>query len=157
MTRPPQSGFTYIEVLLAIVILTGAATSMSFALGTARSEQDNRMVTLTAGFLLQDGISWLRSLPRLDESNPVFGVEAGETVVDDVDDLANVTETGPVSRTSTAATSDWQRQWKVESVTLADPRVAATGGSTPLLRVQCSVIYRGNELGSETVLLARTP
>lgn len=152
-----QRGFTYLEVLLAVVILAGAVTSAAFALGRTRNIGASVDQAAVARYLLQDGVSWVRSLPRIDDTSPVFGSEAGETSVDDVDDLDGRAEKPPTDRTGTTFSADWSRQWTVESVSLTDPLIVVADGSTPLLRIRVDVAYQGTVVAAETILLARTP
>ena len=151
-------GFTLIEVLLAALVLACGAISAAFALGQGRELGDASRQAATARYLLDDGVAWARSLPRVDRVAPVFGREAGETGiddVDDVDDLDGLVETGPVDRAGDAAAAGWQRRFVVESVSLADPAQAVADGSTTLLRVQVAVVWAGSELGREHLWLAR--
>lgn len=150
-------GFTYLEVLLAVVILAGAVTSAAFALGQTRNTSASVDQAASARYLLQDGVSWLRALPRIDDTSPVFGSEAGERGVDDVDDLRGRAEKPPTDQTGATFSADWSREWTIESVSLTDPLVVVADGSTPLLRIRIDILYQGTLLASETVLLARTP
>ena len=152
-----QRGFTYLEVLLAVVILAGAVTSAAFALGQTRNTSTSVDQAAVARYLLQDGVSWLRSLPRIDDTGAVFGAETGETVVDDVDDLDGRSENPPTDRVGTTFTTDWRRTWTVDSVSLTDPMLVVADGSTSLMRIRIDILYLGTSLASETVLMARTP
>lgn len=166
MTRPRvphrdgDGGFTYLEVLVAIAVLATAATAMASALEQVRMAAADEERAAIAEHLLHDGLAWVRSLPRLDGTSPVFGSESGETRgvdVDDVDDLANVVETAPVDRGGSRHDAAWSRRWTVSSVRLANPDSAATDGSTTLLRVGLTVAHDGDELATASLLLARTP
>lgn len=154
------AGFTYLEVLVAVVILALAALSMGAALQANRDAAERGEQAAIADWLLQDGIAWARSLPRLDPTAPTFGSEAGERAgfdVDDVDDLAGLVEEAPTDRTGAAAGADWRRRFAVESVTTADPTAATTAGGSALLRVVVAVDHRNSEVATGTVWLARTP
>jgi len=155
------AGFTYIEVLLAAVVLAGTMTSMGYALANTSQLAEQQRVTAQARYLLQDGIAWLRMLARVDANDASgFGMEAGETTiadVDDVDDLRGLVETGPTDRAGVAASVDWQRTWSVFSANLTTPTTDAANGSTPLLRVRVTITFKGREITSETLLLSRTP
>lgn len=151
-----ESGFTYLEVLLAVVILAGGATSAAYALSQVRLTGEVGDRASTARYLIQDGTAWLRSLQRIDDTQPVFGVEAGETVIDDVDDLDGRIEAN-VKDLAGNSFSGWTRTWTVDSASLVDPRITVADGSTPLLRVRIDLSFGGTLLGSETLLLARTP
>lgn len=162
MSRSPTAdGFTYFEVLLASIILAGAVTCMGLALEQSASVTSNAPIVATADYLLQDGVAWVRSLPRVDRSgSAALGMEAGETAiadVDDVDDLAGVSEADPVDRNGTAFGADWNRTFTVESVSLTDPTITATAGSTPLLRIRIVVKYQKIEKATDTILVSRTP
>lgn len=155
-----EAGFTYLEVLVAIAVLATAAIAMASALEQVRMAAADDERAATAEHLLQDGLAWVRTLPRIDGTAPTFGAESGETRgvdVDDVDDLANVVETAPVDRGGTQHTTAWSRRWTVESVRLANPNSAGADGSTPLLRVGLAVAYDGTEVSAASLLLARTP
>lgn len=163
----PTRGFTYLEVLVAVVVLAGAAITASEVLIGVRDRDEREARQATARHLLQDGLAIVLRLPRLDADSPVFGREAGEppltgsenlgAAVDDVDDLNGVVQTGPVDLGGVAHATTWRRRWRVSSATLADPRVDATAGSTSLLRVEIGIDHDGAELATTTILLARTP
>lgn len=159
--RAAAGGFTYLEVLLAAVLLAGTVTTMGYALAQSRDSADEQAIVATGRHLLQDGLAWLRLLPRSDRADSShFGMETGESRladVDDVDDLADLVETGPLDRHGTAADSDWSRSWSVTSASVASPATAAAKASTPLMNVRVTVSYRGRVVASETLLLARTP
>lgn len=158
--RTGESGFTYLEVLVAIAVLATAVIAMASALEQVRMAAADAERAAVAEHLLHDGLAWVRTLPRLDAESPVFGAEAGETRgldVDDVDDLANVVETHPVDRGGTVHDAAWSRRWTVESVRLANPDSAAADGSTTLLRVGLAVAHDGTEVATASLLLARTP
>ena len=153
-------GFTYLEVLVAIAVLAIATTAMASALDQVRMAADDEERAAIAEHLLHDGLAWVRSLPRLDGTSPVFGSESGESPgvdVDDVDDLANVVETAPIDRGGLRHDAAWRRRWTVESVRLDDPDIAAADGSTTLLRVGLAVAHDGTEVATSSLLLARTP
>ncbi len=155
--KSSQDGFTYLEVLLAVVILAGGATSAAYALAQARQTAEVADQTTSARYLIQDAVAWLRSLPRIDATNPVFGAEAGETAVDDVDDLDGTTETVVKDLAGNTFSTDWTRAWTVDSVSLANPAVTVADGSTTLMRIRIDVAYRKTTVASEVLLLARTP
>lgn len=155
--NPKQGGFTYLEVLLAVVVLAGAVTSAAFALGQTRNTSTSVDQAAVARYLLQDGVSWLRSLARIDDTDAVFGIESGEKVVDDVDDLDGRSENPPTDRVGTTFTNDWRRTWTVDSVSLTDPQLVVADGSTALMRIRIEILYLGTSLASETLLIARTP
>lgn len=160
-TRDGSGGFTYFEVLLASVILAGAVTCMGLALEQSATVTANAPIAATGDFLLQDGVAWVRSLPRIDDSGTsVIGMDTGESGladVDDVDDLAGVVETAPVDRTGASYPTQWQRAWTITSAQLANPALDAASGTTPLLRIRIVVSYSGVVVASDTILLARTP
>jgi len=155
-----EAGFTYLEVLVAITVLATAAIAMASALEQVRMAAADDERAATAEHLLQDGLAWVRTLPRIDGTAPTFGSESGETRgvdVDDVDDLANVVESAPRDRGGTQHATAWSRRWTIESVRLANPNSAGADGSTPLLRVGLAVAYDGTEVAAASLLLARTP
>lgn len=159
--RPAAAaGFTYFEVMLASVLLAGAVTCMGLALEQSATVSSNAPVTATADYLLQDGVAWARSLPRLDASgSTALGMESGETTttdIDDVDDLNGLKESPPVDRSGLSYT-DWTRSFLVETAQLANPALTATAGTTPLLRITITITRDGVEFASDTILLARTP
>ena len=153
MTR----GFSYVEVLVAVVVLAGAVLAAAHALGSAREHDAAEATRRGADALLQDAITRVRALARLEAAFPSFGLEAGETVPDDVDDLDGWTENGPTDVSGTTWPSDWRRVHTVDSVALADPTSVVADGSTSLLRVRIGVAYRGTEVATETLWFARTP
>lgn len=154
MTR--AAGFSYVEVLMAVAVLAVAAVSAGYAVAAARTASSEARTAATARYLLQDGLAWVRSLPRQEPTSPVFGAEAGESVVDDVDDLELRTETAPTDRAGAAAPAGWQRSWRVQSVSLDDPTLVVAAGSTSLLRVRLVVSHQGAERAKEDLWLVRT-
>jgi type II secretory pathway pseudopilin PulG len=152
-----RAGFTYLEVLLATIIVAGAAITAAHALATVRDADESDRIRLAAERLLQDGIVAVRRLPRLDPRNPVYGFEPGETVPDDVDDLDGHSETGPTDLAGTTFAGAWRRTWAVTTVDLDDPQRAVAAGSTSLLRVRIGIEYQSAEIATETLWLARTP
>jgi prepilin-type N-terminal cleavage/methylation domain-containing protein len=152
-----KDGFTLVEVLLAVLLLACAAVSAAYALGQVRDEADGARIDATARYLIEDGIAWARSLPRLDPTAPVFGAEAGELAVDDVDDLDGLVQTAPADRAGNAESADWQRRFVVASVQLANPTLTAANGTTPLMRVQIGVAWKGALRACDELLLARLP
>jgi prepilin-type N-terminal cleavage/methylation domain-containing protein len=158
--RDDDGGFTYLEVLVAIAVLAIATTAMASALEQVRMAAADEERAAVAEHLLHDGLAWVRTLPRLDATSPVFGAESGETRgvdIDDVDDLANVVETAPVDRGGTMHGAAWSRRWTIESVRLANPDSAGADGSTTLLRIGLTVAHDGDEVATASLLLARTP
>jgi prepilin-type N-terminal cleavage/methylation domain-containing protein len=151
------AGFTLVEVLLAVLLLACGTVSAAYALGQVRQESDDALVAATARYLLEDGVAWVRSLPRLDVVSPLFGTEPGETSVDDVDDLDGLLEAPPRDRAGNAQSTDWQRRFVVDSVQIGDPTQIAADGTTPLMRVQITVTWKGATRGQEELLLARLP
>ena len=151
-------GFTYVEVLLAVAILAAAAVSAAYAVAQARSAGADAAVAATAEYLLQDGFAWARSLPRVDEATSgTFGLETGETVPDDVDDLDGLDERPPVDRAGNTMSGRWRRRWDVASVLVTDPTNEQGNGSTHLLRVEVRVLLDGSDVLTGSILLARTP
>ncbi len=150
-------GFSMIEVLSAVVVLAAAAITASQALLSVQNQEDNRSRTALAQHLLQDGLAVVRSLPRIDGSTPVFGAEADDAGIDDVDDYNGITETGPTDLSGLAFARTWQRTWKVTSADLASPEVDVAPGASSLMRVRIGVSNNGGELATTTLLLARTP
>ncbi len=159
MSGAPRTagGFTLIEVLLAALLLACGAVSAAYAVAQARHHGEQARVDATARYLLDDAVAWVHSLPRLDPDAPVFGSEAADTAIDDVDDLDGVDESAPADRAGNVQSADWQRRFVVASVQLADPTQTAAAGSTPLMRVQIGVAFRGTVRGYEELLLARLP
>jgi type II secretory pathway pseudopilin PulG len=156
-----RGGFTYLEVLLAGVLLAGTMTSMGYALANSSDLGEQQRITAQGRYLLQDGIAWLRMLARVDATDATgFGMEAGEATIndiDDVDDLRGVVEVAPTDRAGVAAGADWQRSWTVVSADLTTPTTDAANGSTALLRVGLTITYQGRVVTGDTLLLSRTP
>lgn len=159
--RASAGGFTYLEVMLAAVVLAGTMASMGFAVANASDLADQQRLAAQGRYLLQDGIAWLRMLARVDAADASgFGMEAGESTVadvDDVDDLHGLVETAPTDRAGVAASNDWQRSWSVVSANLTTPTTDATKGSTSLLRVGITITCQGRVVTGDTLLLSRTP
>lgn len=151
------AGFTLLEVLVAVSILSIGALAMGSALEQARFAAADDARAAIADHLLQDGLAYVRSLPRLDPDSPRFGAEAAELVVDDVDDLDERVETGPVDLGSVAHDTRWTRRYTVQSVDVDAPTTILTDGTGPLLQVTVTVALDGDDLRTASLLLARTP
>jgi len=151
------AGFTLLEVLVAVSILSIGALAMGSALEQARFAAADDARGAIADHLLQDGVAYVRSLPRLDPDNPRFGAEAAELVVDDVDDLDERVETGPVDLGAVAHDPRWTRRFVVQSVDADAPTTILADGTGPLLRVTVTVALDGADLRTASLLLARTP
>lgn len=160
MTCADARGFSYVEVLVAMVILAGAVTSMGFALGSSRTVGADNARNATATYLVQDGIAWASGLKRSEPGSPAsFGPESGETAAtfDDVDDLDGLAQAPPIDCAGTVFDSRWTRTFKVESVDLVDPRVVVTPASTKLMRVRVVVLDAGAEVAAGVAILWRIP
>lgn len=151
------AGFTLLEVLVAVGILSVGALAMGSALEQARFAAADDARSAVADHLLQDGLARVRSLPRLDADAPRFGVEPAELAVDDVDDLDERVETGPVDLAGVTYDTRWTRRYTVQSVDADAPATVVTDGASLLLRVVVSVALDGAELRTASLLLARTP
>lgn len=152
-----DGGFTLLEVLVAVSILSIGALAMGSALEQARFAAAEDARSAIADHLLQDGIAYVRALPRLDPESPRFGPEAAEVAIDDVDDLDERIETGPIDLAGVAHDTRWTRRFVVQSVDLDAPGTVVADGTSPLLRVTVGVELDGAELRTATLLLARTP
>lgn len=151
------AGFTLLEVLVAVSILSVGALAMGSALEQARFAAADDARAAVADHLLQDGVAYVRSLPRLDDDAPRFGAEPAELAVDDVDDLDERVETGPTDLAGVSHDLRWTRRYTVQSVDLAAPATVVADGASPLLRVVVTVALDGAELRTASLLLARTP
>ncbi|MBL8737203.1 MAG: prepilin-type N-terminal cleavage/methylation domain-containing protein [Planctomycetes bacterium] len=152
-----SAGFTMLEVLVAVSILSIGALAMGSALEQARFAAADDARAAIADHLLEDGLAYARSLPRLDPDAPRFGAEAAELVVDDVDDLDERVEPGPVDLAGVPHDARWTRRFTVQSVGVDDPTKILADGTGPLLRVTVTVALDGAELRTASLLLARTP
>ncbi len=152
-------GFTYLEVLLAVVVLAMGTIGASQAVLSLQQQDERVLPELLAQQLLDDAVAYVRTLPRQDTVSPVFGREGGEGTgtVDDVDDLEKDVEKGPTDLAGTVWSKDWSRVWAVRSVSPNAVATTAPAGSTPLVEVQIVIEYLGAELARTVLLLARTP
>lgn len=155
-----SAGFTLLEVLVAVSILSVGALAMGSALEQARSAAADDARAAVADHLLQDGLAYVRSLPRLDPDAPRFGAEDDESDVedvDDVDDLDERVETGPIDLAGVSHGTRWTRRYTVQSVDVGAPATVVADGASPLLRVVVTVALDGADLRTASLLLARTP
>lgn len=151
------AGFTLLEVLVAVSILSVGALAMGSALEQARVAAADDARSAVADHLLQDGLAYVRSLPRLDAEAPRFGAEPAELTVDDVDDLDERVETGPTDLAGVSHDPRWTRRYTVQSVALDAPATVVADGTSTLLRVTVAVALDGADLRTASLLLARTP
>ncbi len=151
------AGFTYVEVLIAVVILALSAASASYALVNTRRTSVDAEWFDTAQYLVQDGRVWAQILDRIEPTQLVaIGPESGEDrdSFDDLDDLSGFTEWPVVDRTS-ASFSDYRRTFVVESVDVASPATLVAPGTGSLIRLTIVVARGGNEMAREAFLFWR--
>ncbi len=156
--RRQSQGFTYVEVLLSVVILAGAVASMSLALQSSRDVGEDAAQMGVPRYLVQDGIVWVWNLARTDpDQPPSFGSEAGETpaTFDDVDDLDGLVESPVTDLAAETFGPQWSRTFVVESVLATAPSVPVAPGSTNLMRLRVSVLRNGAEAAAAVVLFWR--
>jgi MSHA pilin protein MshD len=141
-----RDGFTLIESLMSIVIVSGvlvAALTTLGAIGRTRMVQVDRAAAVHLGErMMAEVLQCYFQEPG--SSNPAIGTDAGESardLFDDVDDYDGWATTGtPTLRDGTAMSEfvNWKLAVKVDHAQLADPG-STTAGFTGLKRIQVTV------------------
>jgi type II secretory pathway pseudopilin PulG len=147
-------GFSLVEAMVSAgivgVMLVASVNLLSSAARTRNADNNHR----TGLLLAQQLITEVQTQPYKDESLPVFGPEAGETVrsnFDDIDDYNDYREKPPKDRNGTAmpAYQDWERRVRIEWV--SPDTLNGSGTDTGLLMIEVRV---SDPRGQETRVYA---
>ena len=144
--RATRRGFTLIESLMSVVIVSGvlvAALTTLGAIGRTRQMQVDRAAGVHLGErMMSEVLTCYFQEPGT--TNPIIGPDTGESVrtqFDDVDDYENwLSASTPTLRDGTVMTEyvNWKIKVKVDHAMLADP-MSTTATLTKLKRIKVTV------------------
>jgi type II secretory pathway pseudopilin PulG len=156
-----KSGFTFIEVLFA-VLLVGLAIASLVAANAAFTKANGAGTDLsTAEFLIGQIRELTMLLPVVDPEteDATFGPETGETLpdYDDLDDFNGATFSPPISaeRTPLNEFSASYQQITVENVSASNFEQVVANHSSNFVRVTVSVYLNSRKISSANWLRAR--
>lgn len=150
--------FTFVEVLLATLVLALAATATAYWVETVNGlTVDTDEQTVGASITkVMEGV--LAPLLFREPGGGVFGPEGGETLLDydDIDDFHLLTANPPIGpdRLPQSDLVDWQVAVTVEAV---DPATLAPVASGDLRRIRVAVERKGRPVTECWWLRARAP
>ncbi len=156
-----KSGFSLIEVLIA-VLLIGLAVASLVASNSAFTKANGAGADLsTAEFLVEQIRELTALLPVIDPGSTIwtFGSEAGETLAtyDDLDDFDGTSFSPPIdaNRFPLNDLAAYSQQVTVENVSASDFEQVVADTATPFVRVTVKVYMNSKEICSTSWLRAR--
>jgi len=156
-----KSGFTFIEVLFA-VLLVGLAIASLLSANAAFTRANGVGADLsTAEFIIAQIRELTMLLPVIDPETEfaTFGPETGETlaIYDDLDDFNGATYSPPISveRTVLNEFSGYSQQITVENVNASDFEQVVANHSSNFVRVTVQVYLNSKLISSASWLRAR--
>lgn len=140
------SGFTLVEALMAVVIVSGvlvAAVGTFGAIGRGRQAQVDRVAAAHLASRLMSEIEQCYYMEPGSSASATLGPEAGESArdaFDDVDDYSGYTASPPKLRNGTALTgyTNWTHAVTVDRASVNDPS-ATSATETGLKRIRVTV------------------
>lgn len=160
----PHSGFTLVEVLVAVVLIGVAVAALLGANGAFTRVNAAGADLTTSEFLIEQIRELAVALPVAEPgTSPVvgslFGPESGETLAqyDDLDDFDGATFSPPIDagRTPLPDLEDFSQVVTVQNVQPADLDQVAADHSTAFVRVTVRVLRNGRILNSAHWIRAR--
>lgn len=156
-----RKGFTFVEILISIVLVGLSITALVFAttnLTTANSAGSNLS---TAEFLVEQIREMTTLLPVLDPQteDATFGAEAGENTVtdyDDIDDFNGLTFSPPIDANGGTlnALAPFTQTVAVTNVQQSDFTATAGPHTTNFVRITVRVLLNGAEISSASWIRA---
>ena len=146
-------GFTYVEVMLAVVILSVAVVATVYCVQVALLQQKASRDITTACHLAQEIREITLDKAFLDpDQTPVYGPEAGETFsdFDDIDDYHKQVISPPVLSDMSRRDDlpGWSQRVVVEYVDASDLKTVVGAGTSDYVRVTVRV-YGGEQKQAE--------
>ncbi len=160
-TSGRRGGFTLIEVMIAMVLVALAVTSLMVANGAFTKANDAGVDLSTAEFLIEQIRELTFLLAVVDPENGIstFGPETGETLAsyDDLDDFAGARFSPPISinRSLLNNFATFTQQITVENVNAADFEQVVSDHSSYFVRVTVKIFLDSREINSASWLRAR--
>ncbi|MBP8304263.1 MAG: prepilin-type N-terminal cleavage/methylation domain-containing protein [Phycisphaerae bacterium] len=160
----PESGFTLVEVLIAVVLIGVAVAALLGANGAFTRVNAAGVDLTTSEFLIEQISESTVTLPVAEPgTNPAvgspFGPESGETLAqyDDLDDFDGATFSPPIDagRNPLADLAAFSQVVAVQNVQPADLDQVAADHSTAFVRVTVRILRNGQILNSASWIRAR--
>ncbi|HUT47093.1 MAG TPA: prepilin-type N-terminal cleavage/methylation domain-containing protein [Sedimentisphaerales bacterium] len=156
-----KSGFSLIEVLIAVLLVGLAIASLVAANGAFTKANGAGTDLSTAEFIIGQIRELTMLLPVIDPQteDATFGPESGETLAgyDDLDDFNGETFSPPISaeRKSLSEFSAFHQQITVENVSASDFEQVVDNHGSNFVRVKVSVYLNAKKISSASWLRAR--
>ncbi len=156
-----NSGFTLIEVLIAIILVALAIASLVAANISFTKASGAGTDLSTAEFLIEQIRELTVLLPVIDPQTgtDVFGPEDGETLAnyDDLDDFDGTSFSPPISadRATLNNFAAFSQQITVENINAANFEQVVTNHNSSFVRVNAKVFLNSNEISSASWIRAR--
>lgn len=156
-----KSGFSLIEVLIAILLVGLAIVSLVTVNGAFTKANGFGAELSTAEFLIEQMRELTTMLPVVDPQNgtTTFGPEAAETLAtyDDLDDFDGLTFSPPIDADRNALNdlAAFSQQVTVQNVSASNFEQVVSDHGSPFVRVTVTVSMGGREISSTMWLRAR--
>ena len=156
-----KSGFSLIEVLIAILLIGLAIVSLISANGAFTQANSAGIDLSTAEFLIEQIRELTTVLPVIDPTTgtSTFGPEASETLAnyDDLDDFNGASFSPPISadRNTLNDLSAYTQQITVENVSVSNFEQVVANHSSFFVRVTVKVFLNTEEISSARWLRSR--
>jgi len=160
-TSRRHSGFSLIEVLIGIVLVALAVTSLMVANGAFTKANDAGVDLSTAEFLIEQIRELTTLLAVVDPESGIstFGPETGETLAsyDDLDDFDGANFSPPISvnRGLLNNFATFTQQITVENVSASNFEQVVSDHSSYFVRVTVRIFLGSREIDSASWLRAR--
>jgi prepilin-type N-terminal cleavage/methylation domain-containing protein len=154
VSRQLNSGFSLIEVLVAIILVGLAIVSLIAANNSFTQANAAGTDLSTAEFLIEQMRELTTLLPVIDPNTgtSTFGPEAGETLAnyDDLDDFDGASFSPPIGadRGVLDNFAAFSQQITVENVNAADFEEVVGDHSSPFVRISVKVFLNSKEISS---------
>ncbi len=156
-----KCGFTFIEVLIAILIVGLAIASLLAASSSFTKANSAGMSLSTAEFLIEQIRELTALLPAVDPQTgtSTFGPEAGETLAnyDDLDDFDGAGFSPPINagKETLNSLAAFSQQITVENVSGTNFENVVSDHSSHFVRVTVRVLLNSNEISSASWVRVR--
>ena len=156
-----KSGFSLIEVLIAVLLVGLAIASLVAANGAFTKANGAGTDLSTAEFIIGQIRELTMLLPVIDPQTELatFGPESGETLAgyDDLDDFNGATFSPPINaeRTPLTKLSAFYQQITVENVNASNFEDVVANHNSSFVRVTVSVYLNSRKISSASWLRAR--
>lgn len=157
--RSRSAGFTYLEALIATIVVGTAIAAGLLLLGAGTRTDAAALERLTGKSVAQELRDLLETKTTEDAEDPVYGPEPGEGSVaqyDDLDDFNGQVFSPPINSRLEVMTDlvGWSQEVLVESVDPVDPSVVVAPLSTDLVRIRIVVRLGDTEVARLVTLRA---